>query len=77
MTYEVQTFTICDGWINTWEAVDKNGTRVPETFATEAEAEAAIEEFLDDIEAEIEAGDRHPEDGYQGSDFRVVQVGAA
>ncbi len=41
--YEVQHFTLCDGWVNCWRTIDGEGREVPETFATEAAAQAAIE----------------------------------
>ena len=34
--YEVQHFTLCDGWVNCWRTIDGEGREVPETFATEA-----------------------------------------
>jgi hypothetical protein len=36
--YEVQTYTLCDGWINTWTVDDK-----PETFECYEDAIQAIE----------------------------------
>lgn len=76
--YEIQTFTLCDGWINTWFVVEESGddtyTEVPETFATEAEARQAVAEFLAEITAEIEAGQRAPGEGYDAEDFRIVPV---
>lgn len=70
--YEVQIFTVCDGWVNTW-TVDE----VPETFATRAEAQAALDEFLAEIQDEIEAGQRAPDEGYDPDDFRIEAIIAA
>ena len=67
--YEVQIFTVCDGWVNTW-TVDE----VLETFATRAEAQAALDEFLAEIQEEIEAGQRAPEEGYDPEEFRIAAV---
>lgn len=50
MTYEVQHFTLCNGWTNTWTVLDEDDTGQPETFATEAIAQAALNEFLAEIE---------------------------
>jgi hypothetical protein len=72
MTYEVQHNTLCDGWINCWTQDDK-----PMTFATEAEAQAEIDDFLSDIEAEIASGDRAHDEGYDPSEFRIVNVADA
>jgi hypothetical protein len=75
MTYEVVQFTLCDGWVNTWTVYDEHNQAMPETFAPEAEAQAAIDEFLAEISEEIETGQRDPDCGYDPSDFRVVMVG--
>lgn len=39
--FEVQTHTLCDGWMNTWKVGDK-----PQVFATHAEAAQELEDFL-------------------------------
>ena len=77
MTYEVQQFTLCQGWINTWAVLHEDGYSEPETFATEADAEAAIIEFLDEIEEEIVVGQRSRDEGYSRDEFRIVKAGAA
>lgn len=74
IAYEVQTFTLCDGWINTWTIIHEDGSTEPEIYATEAEAQAAIDEFLADIQAEIDAGERSPDEGYDRDDYRVARV---
>ena len=73
--FEVQTFTLCDGWINCWSITDELGTR-PETFSNEAEAQAEIDEFFHDIELQIEAGERDPEDGYSRDEYQIVEIPA-
>lgn len=70
--FEVHHFTLCDGWTNCWSTLDENGQWVPETFPTREAAQAAIDEFLADIAADIAAGDREPEDGYDASAFAIV-----
>jgi len=77
MTYEVPQFTLCQGWINTWAVLHEDGSSDPETFATEADAEAAIIEFLDEIEEEIVVGQRGRDEGYSRDEFRIVKAGAA
>lgn len=66
--YEVQTYTLCDGWTNTWQEDD-----APLTFASKAEAEAALELHLVDINESFQEG--HLSDGANLSDYRVVCVG--
>ncbi|MAJ64469.1 MAG: hypothetical protein CL557_12710 [Alphaproteobacteria bacterium] len=74
--YEVQHYTFCDGWVNTWRVCNADGTDEPQTFATIEEAQAEIDEFLADIEAEIAAGERDEDQGYDASEFCIVEVGA-
>ena len=38
MRYEIQTFTFCDDWGNTWTFHHEDGTSTPETFSTKEEA---------------------------------------
>lgn len=72
MTYEVQHFTICDGWVNTWSLCAEDGTPQPETFATSHQAHAALNDFLLFIQQEIDAGTREADEGYDREEFRVV-----
>ena len=71
--FEVQTFTLCDGWINCWSIEDEHGSR-PETFDTHAEAQAEIDDFFEEIELQIEAGERDPDDGYSRDEYQIVEI---
>lgn len=68
MQYEVQHYTIPYGWVNTWAYARTDGVMHPETFATAAEAQAALDEFLEDIEEEAAAGQMA---FYRRAEFRV------
>jgi hypothetical protein len=72
--YEVQTFCICGGWQNVWHITEADGTERPETFETKHEATSALVEFLEDIQNEINAGHRQPDEGYSREEFRVVKI---
>jgi hypothetical protein len=76
MSFEVQTFTLCDGWVNTWR-IEEGDTSYPETFPTRAAAQAALDEFFAEIAEEIEIGQRAPDEGYNRDDFRIAKVGAS
>lgn len=41
--FEIQTYTLCGGWVNCWMTDER-----PETFATEAEAQAEIDQHVKD-----------------------------
>jgi hypothetical protein len=68
MSYEVQTYTLCDGWVNCW--TDDN--EAPVTYPTREEAEAAVTEHLEDVAAAVRAGDMAEE--YRREDYRVVEA---
>lgn len=76
MTFEIQHFTICDGWVNTWTVHFEDGSSAPETFPTEAEAMAALAEILAEIAEEIAARQRGEDEGYASDEFRIVKAGA-
>ena len=60
MHYEIQHYTIFYGWVNTWAYAEADGVMQPETFATAAEAQAALDEFMEDVEEEVAAGQMVP-----------------
>lgn len=75
MKWEVQQYTLCDGWTNTWSTTDeRTGHDKPLVFDTEQDAQREINEFLGDIEAEIKAGDRAEDEGYSEDEFRIVEL---
>ena len=71
MSYEIQHYTLFYGWVNTWSYADADGVMHPETFATVAEAQAALDEFFEDLEQEVAAGQMVP---YGPDEFRVRQA---
>jgi len=73
--YEVQTDTLCDGWVNCWTVTDENGER-PDTYDTEAEAQAEIDELIDEADEQIKTGERDEDAGYCQDEFRIVEVPA-
>ena len=71
MQYEVQHYTILYGWVNTWSYAESDDVMQPETFASVEDAQAALDEFFEDVEAEVEASQMAPCDRDQ---FRVRPV---
>ena len=51
--YEVQHFTLCDGWINTWSVIDENGLSKPTVFNTYQEARQELNSLLQILEMEM------------------------
>jgi len=68
MRYEVQHYTLLDGWINTWSYAEDDGVWHPETFASAKEAHAALDEYFQDLAEEVLAGQIEP---YDRDEFRV------
>lgn len=66
--FEVQTYTICDGWTNCWSEEGSDGVERPVTFDTEQEAEDAILEFFADL------GRAGMAQQYDMEDYRVQKV---
>jgi hypothetical protein len=71
MPYEIQHYTLFHGWINTWSYAEADGVMKPETFATADEAKAALDEFFEDLDEEVAAGQKAPHDR---DAFRVEYV---
>jgi hypothetical protein len=67
--WEVQTLTLCDGWVNCW----KDGDGDPMTFSTEAEARAELDRHLADMQDAAAVGDM--DDDGDPDDYRVVPMG--
>lgn len=67
MSFEVQTYTFCDGWINTWMDDDEK----PVTFETLEQASEALRDYLEDLKVETLAGNITD---FDASSFRVYNV---
>jgi hypothetical protein len=69
--FEVQTYTLCDGWVNCWTTIGAKGNESPEYYKTEKEALTAIREHVKDWNEDCE----DPEYNIDESEFRVHPVG--
>ena len=70
--YEVQEFTICEGWVNTWSCENDDGDYEPTYFDTVNEAQLALNDFLTDMRYEYERGNiASPDDP---ENFKIVEV---
>ena len=65
--YQIETFTICDGWVNTWTNDDK-----PEVFATYSDAVRALAEFYSDMAEDYEDG--RMATPINPKEYRIVEV---
>lgn len=73
MKYEVQHYTLCDGWVNTWLETTDDGKEVPCVYATREEAQAELDEYLEDVADQIACGERDKNCGYDPSEYRIVE----
>ena len=70
MSYQIETYTLCQGWINIWTD-SLNDTLV--TFATREEAQAELEDFLGELAYAVKAG--HLDD-FNPEDYKIEEVTA-
>lgn len=69
MPYQVSHWTICDGWVN----CSTDGEGKPVVFSTRKKAQEDIEDYLADIQAQIDCGERAKDEGYDESEFCVEE----
>lgn len=50
--FVVETWTLCDGWTNTFTDTAEDGTETPTTFDSREEAQAEIDEIIAGRKAE-------------------------
>lgn len=66
--YEILQFSLCEGWVNNLY----NGNEKPLVFATLEDALAELQEEFDDWAAEITAGTRGKDEGYDIGEFQII-----
>jgi hypothetical protein len=69
MKYEVQTYTLCFGWVNIWQDNDSE----PVTFDTLEAAQEELAQYLAGLACEVRAG--HLDD-YNPEDYKIEKVPA-
>ncbi len=69
--FEVQHWTVADGWVNTWTTYDENDNETPTTYESFKNALFDLDDLFDEVEAEFISGAR--EDRYDDSDYRIVR----
>jgi hypothetical protein len=72
MIYEIQHFTLCDGWVNTWTIENEDGFTQLEYFNSKIEAQESLNEFLqDEYQAYVMGFTDCP---FKEEEFRIVEV---
>ena len=51
---------------------DKNGNVIPLVFRTYDEAQAELDDYLGEVQDQIDSGEREPNHGYDANEFRVI-----
>ena len=72
--YEVHTWTLCDGWVNSWIVTDENGNDQPDSYPTIEAAQDEIDEMFEEIENQIKSGERSPDEGFDRDDYRIYDT---
>lgn len=70
--YEVQHYTICDGWVNCWTDTDEAGVSIPTIFKTYAEALDALNELFEDDLEEYNRG--NIDSMFEIDEFRIMEI---
>ena len=70
--YEVQHYTLCDGWVNTWSDYDEDGNETPSTYDSFEDALNELDSFLDDEQEAFEEG--NIESPYDRDEFRILEI---
>ena len=66
MRYQIEHFTLCDGWVNTW----RDDTDAPVTFASYDQALKELNDHYSELREEVQNGFI---DDYNMSDFRIAE----
>ena len=66
MRYQIEHFTLCDGWVNTL-FIDG----APETFASYDEALKELNEYYKELNEDVESGFI---ERYNMCDFRIMEI---
>lgn len=72
MKYEIQHFTLCDGWVNTWTVINEDGSEEKELFDSYQDARDCLQDFLEQEDESYFNG--YIESRYQSDEFRIVEV---
>jgi len=72
MKYEIQHYTLCDGWVNTWTITNEDGTTESEYFETKEQAISALADFIDEENREYLHG--NIDSPYDIQEFRIEEV---
>lgn len=72
--WEVQTYTLCDGWVNCWTVSEGDAEPQAETFTTRDEATKALRDYIADCILAVQDGDMSDAPTFE--DHRIVFVEA-
>jgi hypothetical protein len=70
MKYEVQTYTLCGGWINLWTDDDSE----PVTFDSREAAEAYLSDYLETIAHAVKIGNMV--ENFNPKEYKIEKVPA-
>lgn len=71
--FEVQHYTLVDGWVNCWTTYDENDGEYPTTYETFKEAIADLDDMFDEQDYEVTIGLLEPEHRHSDDQYRIVR----
>lgn len=71
--YEVQHYTLVDGWVNCWTTYDENDNETPTTYDTFDEAKDDLDDLFWEQDYEVTAGIMEPEHRHSDDQYRIVR----
>lgn len=72
--FEVQHYTLVDGWVNCWTDIDENGEESPSRYDSFKIAIFYLDDLFDEQDYEVTAKIMEPEHRHSDDEYRIVKV---
>lgn len=70
--FEVQHYTLVDGWVNCWTTYDETDGEYPTTYETFKDAIADLDDMFDEQDYEVTLRILEPEHRHSEDQYRIV-----
>lgn len=71
--FEVQHYTLVDGWVNCWTTIEANGDESPTTYETYKAAIFDLDDMFDEQDYEVTLRIMEPEHRHSDDEYRIVR----
>lgn len=72
--FEVQHYTLIDGWVNCWTTYDEDDGEYPTTYGTFNAAIFDLDDMFDEQDYEVTAKIMEPDHRHSESEYRIVKI---